>query len=145
MDSRHGLRVRRGNLPHVAGVYAGMRLFSVVLLGTALLIVTPLPGQQSPPKTLHLREGLVDVNRLTYVAPEYPGAARAAGIQGDVTLSIVIDTEGHVVEVTPESGPEELYDSAAEAVKQWKYRSIILNGQRIRVATTVTIHFPPRL
>ena len=118
-----------------------MRLFSAVLLGTVLLIVAPLPGQQSLPRTVHLREGLVDVNRLTYVAPAYSEAARAAGIQGDVTLSIVIDTEGHVVEVTPESGPEELYDAATEAVKQWKYRSTILNGQKVRIATTVTVSF----
>jgi TonB family protein len=74
-------------------------------------------------------------------APRYPNDARAARIQGDVVLHIVIDMHGVVEEVDSVSGDPALVPSAIDAVKQWRYSPTLLNGQPVEIDTIVTIHF----
>lgn len=75
------------------------------------------------------------------VNPAYPSDARARRIQGVVTLDIVIDREGNVYDVRLISGDAMLAPAAIDAVKQWKYKPYLLNGQRVEVETTVQINF----
>ena len=56
------------------------------------------------------------------VEPEYPQAARNAGVQGRVLMSVVVNETGVVREVTVESGDPQLAPSAVEAVRQWRFR-----------------------
>jgi TonB family protein len=51
----------------------------------------------------------------------YPEEARKKGIQGKVTLSIVIDAKGNVSEAKELSGPEELVPATLAFVRKWKY------------------------
>jgi TonB family protein len=51
----------------------------------------------------------------------YPGEAGKEGIQGKVTLSIVIDAKGNVSEARELSGPEELVPESLAFVRQWRY------------------------
>jgi TonB family protein len=78
---------------------------------------------------------------LRQVRPRYPEDARKARIQGDVVLHAIIDTEGAVVELETVSGDPLLTQAAIEAVKQWKYKPTLLNGQPVEVDTTITVHF----
>lgn len=75
------------------------------------------------------------------VAPVYPDQAKSAGIQGSVTLDVVIAKDGTVESVTPVEGHPLLVAAAVEAVQQWVYKTTLLNGQPIEVATTVTVPF----
>jgi len=56
------------------------------------------------------------------VEPEYPEAARNAGVQGGVLMSVVVNRSGLVREVTVESGDTLLAASAVDAVRQWRFR-----------------------
>ncbi len=78
-------------------------------------------------------------NLISKVSPKYPPAAKEARIQGTVVLDAVIDKTGDVDKLTVESGPKELQASALDAVRQWKYKPFLLNGEAIDVETTISV------
>jgi protein TonB len=80
-------------------------------------------------------------NLLSRVTPVYPADAKRDRIQGTVQLQVVIDKEGHVAEVSVLAGPDVLVASAVEAVKQWVYRPTLLNGEPVKVQTTVDVNY----
>ena len=73
--------------------------------------------------------------------PTYPPLARAARVQGEVVLSAVIDTNGQIQNLTLVSGHPMLVPAALDAVKQWRYKPYLLNGQPVEVETTITVIF----
>lgn len=80
--------------------------------------------------------------RLSHsVAPAYPDVARDAGIEGDVTLRLIIGADGTVDEVKVLSGEPVLARAAAEAVAQWRYAPALLDAWPVSVVTTVTVAF----
>ena len=77
----------------------------------------------------------------TQPEPVYPPIAKAARIQGDVVLSIVVDEQGQIVSEKVVSGPAMLQQAALDAVKEWRYRPYMLNGDPVEVETTVNVVF----
>jgi protein TonB len=75
------------------------------------------------------------------VAPDSPEIARQAGVEGNVTLRVVIGRDGAVVDVTPVSGEPVLARAAMEAVERWRYSPEMVGGRPIGVVTTVTLAF----
>ena len=75
------------------------------------------------------------------VEPEYPPLARAARAQGQVKLELLISEEGMVQNVVFVSGSVLLKEAAITAVKQWRYRPTILNGEPVPIQGTVTVNF----
>ena len=77
--------------------------------------------------------------RISAVMPTYPEAAKKAGIEGTVVLDAVIGKDGSVEHLAVVSGPKELQSSSLEAVRQWKYKPYLLNGEPIEVQTTIKV------
>ena len=75
------------------------------------------------------------------VAPYYPAEARAKGIAGTVVLHAIIGKDGSIANITVISGPELLQSAALDAVKNWKYRPYLLNGEPTEVDTTIMVNF----
>jgi TonB family protein len=75
------------------------------------------------------------------IAPEYPDVARLAGIEGEVTLRILVASDGSVRGITPVSGPPILARAAVRAVERWRYAPALVEGHPIDVVTTVTLAF----
>jgi len=73
------------------------------------------------------------------VEPQYPGDATR--IQGQVVLKALIDKNGDVENLTVVSGHPMLIPAAIEAVKQWKYKPCLLNGQAVEMETQITVTF----
>ena len=73
------------------------------------------------------------------VQPQYPMEAKKAAIQGKVVLGAIIGKEGSVTNLKVDSGPKELQQSALDAVRQWKYRPYLLNGQPVEVRTKINV------
>ena len=73
------------------------------------------------------------------VAPEYPVEAKKSGVQGKVVLGAIIDKEGSVANLKVDSGPKELRQSSIDAVRQWKYKPYLRNGQPVEVRTKINI------
>lgn len=78
-------------------------------------------------------------NLITKIPPVYPPAAKRARVQGKVILKAVIGKEGHVENLKVVSGPNDLQQSAMDAVRQWVYKPYLLNGQPIEVTTKITV------
>jgi periplasmic protein TonB len=104
---------------------------------------TPTPTQESPkqPKRIRISSGVANSMLRHNVEPVYPSEARARHITGDVLLRILIDTSGNVTDVRVEKGQPILVDAAVEAVKQWKYRPYVLNGEPVEADAPIKIRF----
>jgi TonB family protein len=75
------------------------------------------------------------------VPPVYPPDARARGVEGTVILDVIIAADGRVKELTVLSGDSVFASAAMTAVRQWVYRTTLLNGRPVEVETTVTVTF----
>lgn len=75
------------------------------------------------------------------VRPSYPEVARLAGIEGEVTLRVLIGEDGTVRDLSPVLGPPVLARAAMRAVEQWRYAPALVDGHPVEVVTTVTFAF----
>jgi TonB family protein len=93
------------------------------------------------PQRVRVSQGVSTGLLVTKVQPQYPDDARQARIQGTVVLKALIDANGNVEELTLVSGHPLLAPAALEAVKQWKYKPYLLNGQPVKVETQIMVNF----
>jgi len=112
---------------------------SLVLIVLASL--TSLATAQVVPQKIRVSSGVMQGMVVKKVQPQYPGEAKAQKIQGQVVLKATIDKEGNVANLQLISGHPMLAPAAIEAVKQWKYRPYLLNGNPLEVETSVTVNF----
>ena len=76
------------------------------------------------------------------VEPTYPAIAVAAQVSGMVILEAVVDTEGCVESVKVLRPVSLVLDHAAvEALKEWRYSPLVLNGVPTSFVLTVTFNF----
>jgi len=80
-------------------------------------------------------------NLVSRPDPVYPPIAKAAHVQGAVTLNAVISKTGEVTYWAVDSGQTMLWRSAVDAVKRWTYKPYLLNGVPVDVVTTITVNF----
>jgi periplasmic protein TonB len=107
-------------------------------LGDGMPIVIPArPAPVKPLLVSHWAEG----NLIHRVQPVYPPLARQVRIQGTVELRAIVSKAGTIENLTVVSGHPMLVKSAMEAVRQWRYRPYLLNGDPIEVETDVTVNF----
>jgi len=78
---------------------------------------------------------------LRKISPEYPEAAKKAHIQGHVILRAIIGKDGDVENLQIVSGHPQLAPAAIEAVKQWKYKPYLQQGQPVEVETEIDVNF----
>ncbi|MFQ5743663.1 MAG: TonB family protein [Acidobacteriota bacterium] len=80
--------------------------------------------------------------KLVDVAPEYPEAARRAGLQGVVILRALIDERGTVGSLDVIRGlGTELDGAAIDAVSKWRYQPLLVGEVAVPVLLTVTVQF----
>lgn len=103
-------------------------------------VIRPLgPGEEM--NLLKLHGGGLPGNALKRVQPTYPPEAKAAGVQGPVQVEITINDQGDVIEVNPITGHPLLRASAAEAARQWKFKTTEIEGKQVKVKGVLTFNF----
>jgi TonB family protein len=75
------------------------------------------------------------------VEPVYPEPARERFIQGEVTLEAVIGQDGSVEVLKLLSGDPQLASSAADAVRQWRFRPYEQRGKAVPFSTRLSVNF----
>jgi protein TonB len=90
---------------------------------------------------MRVSSGVVEALALRKTSPVYPAIARAAGIQGTVTLQATISKDGTIENLRVAGGPMMLQQAAMDAVKSWRYRPYLLDGSPVEVETTVNVIF----
>lgn len=124
-------------------------LATVMLLGLSLPALAqaeqPQPDQkkteQKAPGRIRVSSGVAAGLKTYDEAPVYPVEAKAKGIQGNVILKATIDTKGKMAELKLIEGDPVLAEAAIEAVKKWRYRPYVLNGEPVMVETTIVVRF----
>ena len=106
------------------------------ILGSGQVLPPPPPVVHHPPVS-RMMEG----NLVLRVQPNYPAIARQARVQGEVVLRAMISREGTIENLQVLSGHPMLVRSAVDAVRQWRYRPYVLNGEPIEVETEVKVNF----
>jgi protein TonB len=131
-----------GGIPggQMGGVIGG------IISSTSSLAAVPKLGPKvvTPIQRVRMSQG-VTKGLLTYrIEPTYPTVAREARIHGEVVLTAIIDKDGNIENLQLVSGHPMLAPAAINAVKQWRYKPYLLNGQPVEVETTITVNFELR-
>ncbi|MBZ5655224.1 MAG: TonB family protein [Acidobacteriia bacterium] len=93
------------------------------------------------PQRVRVSSGVSTGLLIKKVTPNYPPLARQARIQGQVVLQAEISKEGTIQNLQLISGHPMLAPAAIEAVKQWRYKPYLLNGEPVAVETQVMVNF----
>lgn len=72
---------------------------------------------------------------------QYPEAAREKQLQGQVWVKILVSETGDVENVEVISGDPVLADAAVHAVKKWKFKPFLKNGNPVKVSTKLPFNF----
>jgi TonB family protein len=84
--------------------------------------------------------GGIDSPRRLDVA-QYPPEAMAVGVQGIVQVEVVINEEGHVAQAKVTRSIPFLDEAALTAVREWRFKPTMVNGQPVPVRTTLMVNF----
>jgi periplasmic protein TonB len=113
-------------------------------LGTVLDSLGSQPAKvvkQMPPRSVSISSGVMAGNLIAKTVPQYPTIAKAARIQGTVVLQATISKAGLIENLRVISGPPMLQQAAMDAVRSWRYKPYLLNGDPVEVETTINVVF----
>lgn len=101
-------------------------------------------GPEPPPATNAKRAIIsrMEPGALIYrVQPKYPVLAVQAHREGVVELRAIIGTDGAIHSLEVLSGHALFVQATLEAVREWRYRPTILNGEAVEVETRIRVTF----
>jgi len=123
----------------VDGIPGGV--LSEVLSSTRSVPAPTKMPDPTPVKRIRVASRVVEANLIHDVTPVYPAEAGRARVEGTVVLLAVICTDGSVKDVRVESGLPILAQAAIDAVKQWRYKPYMVDGEPVEVDSRITINF----
>jgi protein TonB len=132
--------------PQMAGVVGGVpggvpggQMGGVI---GGIISSTPVAVPKVAVSRVRVSAGVTQGMKIRDVKPVYPQMAKVARVQGAVVLAAVIGKDGAIQNLHVVSTASPLLNQAAiDAVKQWRYRPYILNGEPVEVDTTITVNF----
>ncbi len=100
------------------------------------------PPKADPPKST----GPIDVGSLVAYAtrqspPVYPPQARTMRTSGLVKVELTVDEAGDVATIQKTSGPPMLQNAAKDAIKKWKFKPFVRDGQPVKATGFVSFNF----
>jgi TonB family protein len=118
------------------------------VIGMGAPAAAPLPNLETTDvalkpvlQTLSVSQGVSQGLLYKKIAPSYPQNALRMHIEGKVELLATISKEGNITHIKVLSGDSQLARAANDAVKQWKYKPYLLNGEPVEIQTQVTVNF----
>ena len=97
--------------------------------------------RQAAGGTQRVSSGVMAGMLIRKVVPVYPAVGRAVRVSGRVEMQATISRTGTIENLRVVSGPAMLQQAAMDAVKQWRYRPYLLNGEPVEVETTIDVDF----
>jgi protein TonB len=125
----------------VGGVPGGVPGGSMGGVMGSIIGGTPTAVPKVAVQRVRVSQGVTQGMVIHRVQPTYPPLARTARVQGAVQLAAVIGKDGAVQNLHVLSGHPLLTQAALDAVKQWRYKPYILNGEPVEVDTQITVNF----
>jgi TonB family protein len=99
------------------------------------------PPKVAVPRRQKVSSEAMEANLLKHEDPVYPPLARVAKIQGEVRLQARISKTGAVENLRGISGHPILIQPAMDAVRQWKYKPFLLDGEPIEAEGEIIVVF----
>jgi protein TonB len=108
-------------------------------------IEEPMAPEATPAKpVVRIGRGVEAPVKLRDVKPDYPGLALLTRVEGVVIVECRVDESGRVADARVLRGHPLLDAAALDAIRQWRYRPTLLNGNPVSVIMTVTVRFQLR-
>ncbi|MGH9680531.1 MAG: energy transducer TonB [Candidatus Acidiferrales bacterium] len=129
-----GVELKRASKDFYSSGFSGLRLIEPA----------PPPEANKGPETKHpvkVNAGVEEAKLILRVEPRYPPLAVMTRTEGTVILHAFISREGRITALDVVSGPPLLVRAALDAVQQWRYRPTLLDGEPVKVETTITVVF----
>ncbi len=81
--------------------------------------------------------------RLTADMPQasYPLLAQHMNVQGSVILQALIGADGVIQHIKVVNGPAILTSAAEQAVREWRFKPVLQNGQAVETQARITVNF----
>jgi protein TonB len=107
-------------------------------------------GPAAPPESnkksvekrpLKLSEPIVEAQLISRIEPRYPPLPLQLKKEGTVVLHAIIGRDGRINALEVVSGSPFFVQAALDAVRQWRYRPTMLNGEPVEVETSITVIF----
>ena len=71
----------------------------------------------------------------------YPLLAQHVNVEGSVVLQALIGADGTIENLRVVSGPSILTAAAQQAVRQWRFKPVLQNGQPVETKAKITVNF----
>jgi TonB family protein len=71
----------------------------------------------------------------------YPLLAQHMNVQGSVVLQAVIGVDGIIEDLHVLSGPPILAAAAQQAVREWRFKPVVQNGQAVETKANIVVNF----
>jgi periplasmic protein TonB len=97
--------------------------------------------KSSDKKPLKLSAGVVQAQLISRIEPRYPPLALQIRLEGTVRLRAIVGRDGRISSLEVINGHPLLVEAALEAVRQWRYRPTMLDGEPVEVETTISVVF----
>ena len=104
-------------------------------------VVGGIPSAPAAPPRVRVGGQILAPKLVNKVAPVYPELAKMSRAGGIVIIEAVVGTDGRVKDTKVLRGHALLDASATEAVRQWRYQPLLLNGVPTEFVLVVTVVF----
>jgi TonB family protein len=98
------------------------------------------PKEQQAPQRIRV-QGVALRSLLKRTHPVYPKDLRKQRVQGMVKLGVGISKDGDVIDAKLISGHPGLGQAAIDAVRQWKFKPYLVNGEPVEIQTDIVVNF----
>jgi TonB family protein len=95
----------------------------------------------APPGSIRVGGNAQQANLVSKTTPVYPPLAKAAQIQGTVSLNALIGKDGHIENLSVIQGHPLLIQATLDAVRSWVYKPTLLNGNPVEVFTQIDVNY----
>lgn len=102
---------------------------------------SPAPDDAWAPGVLRADRDVASPRRVKHAVPVFPASARDGRISGVVVMEALVGPDGRVADVRVLAPLPPLDSAAVDAVKQWEYEPVLMNGVPVPVVITVVVRF----
>ena len=95
----------------------------------------------APARPALISEDVANTYLLRRVEPDYPSEARNQRIQGTLVMKVIVGKDGLVERVSRVTGDYQLAVAAATAIRQWRFKPLLRDGEPTGFESQITLSF----
>lgn len=103
--------------------------------------VVEAPKTETPKSSDPIDVGSLVAYATRQTPPIYPPAAKSMRTTGIVKVEVTVNETGDVAAVHKTSGPPMLQSAAQDAIKKWKFKPFVRDGQPVKAMGFVSFNF----